>query len=71
MFEVKTVIFLAVLILAATGFCIYQVNSETKVGHHSEIKTKSPYGKQHKTCCLNGDECYYLVGKDIVGCNCT
>ena len=71
MCEIKTVIILAVLLLAATGFCIYQVNSEKKVGHHSEIKTESPCGKQHKKYCLNGGECYYLVGEDIVGCNCT
>ena len=48
MCEIKTVKILAVLLLAATGFCIYQVNSEKKVGHHSEIKTESPCGKQHK-----------------------
>ena len=71
MCEIKTVIILAVLLLAATGFCIYQVNSEKKVGHHSDIKTESPCGKQHKKCCLNGGECYYLVGEDIVGCSCT
>ena len=53
MCEIKTVRILAVLLLAATGFCIYQVNSEKKVGHHSEIKTESPCGKQHKKCCLN------------------
>ena len=40
MCEIKTVIFVAVLLLAATGFCIYQVNSENKVGHHSEPKTE-------------------------------
>ena len=34
----KTVLLLAVLLLAAAGFCTYQVNSETKVGHHSERK---------------------------------
>ena len=28
------------LLIAATGFCIHQVNA--KVGHHSEIKIESP-----------------------------
>ena len=72
MCEIKTARILAVLLLAATGFCINQVNSEKKVGQHSEIKTESPCGKQHKKCCLNGaGECYYLVGEDVVGCICT
>ena len=71
MCEIKTVLIIAVLLLAETGFCIYQVNSEKKVGHHSEIKTESPCGKQQKKFCLNGGECYYLDGEDIVGCNCT
>ena len=64
-------LFLAVLLLAATVFRIYQVNSEKKVGHHSEIKTESPCGKQQRKYCLNGGERYYLVGEDIVGWNCT
>ena len=42
MCEIKTVFIVAALLLAATGFCIYQVNSEKKVGHHSEIKSESP-----------------------------
>ena len=71
MCQIKTVIILAVLLLAATRFCIYQVNSEKKVGHHNEIKTERLCGKQHKKYCLIGGECYYLVGEDIVGCNYT
>ena len=70
MFEIKNKLIVAVLLLAATGFCIYQVNSEKKVGHHSEVKTESPCGKEHKKYCLNGGECYYLFGEDIVDCNC-
>ena len=70
MCEIKTVITPAVLLLAATGFCIYQANSEKKMEHHSEIKTESRCGKQHREYCLNGGEWYYLVGEDIVGCNC-
>ena len=42
MCEIKTVLIVAALLLAATGFCIYQLNSEKKVGHHSEIKSESP-----------------------------
>ena len=71
MCEIKTVTIVAVLLLAATGSCRYQKNSEKKVRHHSEIKTKSLCGKQHKKTCLNGGECYYLVGEDIVGGKCT
>ena len=40
MCEIKTVLNVAALSLAATGFCIYLVNSEKKVGHHSQIKMK-------------------------------
>ena len=55
--EIKTVLFVEALLLAATGFCIYQVNSEKKVGHHSEIKCESPCEKEFKKYCLNGGEC--------------
>ena len=40
MCEIKTVIIVAALLLAAKGFCIYQANSEKKVGQHSEIKSE-------------------------------
>ena len=46
MCEIKTVIIVAALLLAATGFCIYQVKS--KVGHHSEIKSEGPCEKEYK-----------------------
>ena len=39
MCEIKTVLFVAALLLAATGFRIYQVNSEKKVGHNSHLKS--------------------------------
>ena len=71
MCEIKTVLIVAALLLAATGFCIYRANSETKVRHCSEIKSESPCGKEYKKFCLNGDECYSLVDEDIAGCNCT
>ena len=50
MCETKTVLIVAALLLAATGFCIYQVNP--KVEHHSEIKNESPCEKEYKTYCL-------------------
>ena len=69
MCETKTLIPVTALLLAATGFWIYQVNR--KAGHHSEIKSESPCDKEYKKFCLNGGECYYLVDEDNVGCNCT
>ena len=71
MCETKTVLIVAALILAATGLCIYQVKSEKKAGQHREIKSENPCEKEYKKYCMNGSECYYLVGEDIVGCNCT
>ena len=71
MCEIQTVIVVAVLLLAASGFCLSQLNSQQKVGHHSEIKSESPCDKEYKKCCLKGGECYYLVDEDIVACNCT
>ena len=69
MCEIKTFLTVTALLLAATGFCIYEVTP--KSGHHSGIKTESPCGKLHKKCCLNGGECYYLIDEVFVGCNCT
>ena len=57
MCEIKTVLFVAALLLEVIGFCIYQVKSEKKVGHHSEIKSESPCEKKYKKFCLNGGEC--------------
>ena len=71
MCEIKTVSIVAVLLLVAAGFYTYQVNSETKVGQHREIKNESPCEKEYKKYCINGGECYYLVDEDIVACNCT
>ena len=69
--EIKTVIIVAALLLAATGLCIYQVKSEMKVEQHSEIKSESPCEKEYKKYCMNGGECFYLVDEDIAACNCT
>ena len=71
MCETKTVLLVAALQSAAAGFYTYQVNSETKVGQHSETKSESPCEKEYKKCCLNGGEFYYLADEDKVGCNCT
>ena len=71
MCQIETVIIVAALLLAATVFCIYQVNSDRKVGHHSEVKSETPCEKEYKKYCLNGGECYYLVDENFVGCNCT
>ena len=71
MCELKTVLSVAALLLAATSFCYYQVHTENKVGHHREIKIESPCENEYKMCCLNGGECYYLDDEDILGCNCT
>ena len=71
MCEIKTILTVAALLLAATGFCIDQVISEKKEGHHSEIKSESPCGKEYKKYCLNGRECFYLVKENIVACICT
>ena len=71
MCKVETVLLVAALLLAAFCFCIYQANSEKKVGHHSEIESESPSEKECKKYCLNGGKSYYLVDEDIVGCNCT
>ena len=54
MCEFKTVIIVAALLLAATGFCIYQVKTEKKLGQHSEIKSEGPCENEYKKYCLNG-----------------
>ena len=71
MCEIKTVLFVAVLLLVAAGFYTCQVNSETKVGQHREIESESPCEKDYKKYYMNGGECYYLVDGDNVACKCT
>ena len=46
MCEIKTVLLVAVSLLAAAGFYTYQVNP--KVGQHREIKSESPCEKEYK-----------------------
>ena len=57
MCEIKTVLNVAALLLAATGFCINQVNSEKKVGHHSGNESECLCEEEYKKYCLNGGEC--------------
>ena len=71
MCEIKTVIIVAALLLAATGYCLYQETLEKKLGHNSHLKTENSCKKEYKKYCLNGGECYYIVDEDIVSCNCT
>ena len=72
MCEIKAlVVSISIILLVAATFCIYQAQTENKVGHHSEIKSESPCKKEYKNYCLNGGECYYLDDEDIAACNCT
>ena len=72
MCETKAVVVsISLILLVAASFCISQAQTENKVGHHSQIKCESPFGKKYKKYCLNDGECYYLVDENIVGCNCT
>ena len=72
MSETKPVVVsISIILLVAASFCIYQAQTENKVGHHSKIKSQGPCKNEYKKYCLNGGECYYLVDEDDVGCNCT
>ena len=46
MCEIKSVLIVAVSLLAAAGFHTNQVNSEIKVGQHREIKSETPCKKE-------------------------
>ena len=71
MCETKAVVVSTSLtLLVAASFCVYKAQTESKVGHHSKIKSQGPCENEYKKYCLNGGECYYLVDEDIVGCNC-
>ena len=48
MCETKTVLIVAASLLAATGLCIYQVKTEKKVGHYSEIESEGPCKRVQK-----------------------
>ena len=70
MCETKAVVVsISLILLVAARFCIYQAQTENKVGHHIKIKSQGPCENEYKNYCLNGGECYYLVDEDFVGCN--
>ena len=72
MFETKAVgLSISKILLVAASFCIYQAQTENKVGDYSKIKSQGPCENQYKKFCLNGGKCYYPVDEDIAGCNCT
>ena len=71
MCAIKTVLIVLALLLAATGFCIQQVNSDKTVEHNSHLKSESPCEKEYKSYYLNGGECHYLIDGAFVGCDCT
>ena len=49
MWEIKTVLIIAALLLAANGFCIYQVNSDKKWDTIAESKMKILVKKSTKS----------------------
>ena len=57
--------------MVAASFYIHQAPTEKKMGRQSEIKIQGPCEDEQKKFSLNGDDCYYLVDEDFVGCNCT
>ena len=72
MSEIKAaVVSISLILVVAASFCIYQAQTENKVGHQSKIKSQGLCENEYKKYRLNGGECYYLVDEDIVGCNCT
>ena len=72
MCETKAVVVsISLIIMVAASFCIYQTQTEKKVGHRSQVKSESPCEKGYKKYCLNDGEGYYPVDGNIVGCNCT
>ena len=72
MCETKAVVVsISLILLVAASFCIYQAQTENKLGHHSKIKIQGPCENEYKKYCLNGGDCCYLVDEDFVGCNCT
>ena len=70
--ETKSVVVsLSIILLVAASLCIYQAQTENKVGYHSKIKSQGPCENEYQKYCLNCGECYYLVDEDIIDCNCT
>ena len=58
MCETKAVVVsISLNLLVAASFCIYQAQTENKMGQHSKIKSQGPCGNEYKKYCLNGDDC--------------
>ena len=72
MCETKAVVVsISLILLVASGFCIYQAHLENKVGQFSKIKSQGPCENEYKKYCLNRGDCYYLVNEHNRSCNCT
>ena len=72
MCETKAVkVSISLILLVAAKFCLYEAQTEIKMGNYKKIKSQCPCENEYKKYCLNGGECYYLVDEDIVGSNCT
>ena len=72
MCETKAVVVsISLILLVGANFCIYQRQTENKMGQHSKIKSQGPCENEYTKYCSDGGECYYLVEENIVGCNCT
>ena len=72
MFETRgVVVSISLFSLVAASFCIYQAQTEDKVGHHSKVKGQGPCEDEYQNYSLNSGECSYPSDEDIVGCNCT
>ena len=70
MCETKAVVVsMSIILLVAATLCIYQTQTQNKVGHHSKIKGQGPCENEYKKYCLNAGEGYYLVDEDIVAGN--
>ena len=65
------VVSISLILLVEASFCIYQAQTENKVGHDSKIKSQGPCENEYRKYCLNGGECYYPLDEDFVGCNFT
>ena len=72
MCETKAVVVsMSKILLVAASFCIYQAQTETKVGHRGKIEIQGPRENEYKKYCLNGVEFSYAVDEENVGGNCT
>ena len=53
MCEIKAVVVaISIILLVAASFCIYQAQTENKVGYHSKIKSQGTCENEYKKYCL-------------------